>query len=152
MKAIRLLSFIMAILLLSVCFVGCKEEEVDANIPETTIYEAKVSFQVKNSNGKPILEATDFEYKWIKEPTILNIVEFYGKVVNNSAVLIEGDTFSRIGGIKPKKGEYWAFMEGVNININDMTSDKFIDGKVSTYNVVEEGCTEFTIVVAKVSD
>ena len=154
MKAVRLLSVILILALLSCCFIACSEEDVDANIPDTTVYETKVSFQIKDGNGKTIYEAKDFEYKWINEPTILNIVKYYVKVEKGANVVVDGDTLTRVGGVKPKNNEYWAFMKGVDINVSEILNDKnaqnqFINGKISTYNVVDEKCPEFTLVIAK---
>lgn len=154
MKAIRLLSVILVLAILSCSFIACSEDDVDANIPDTELYEAKVSFQIKDGNGKTIYEAKDFEYKWINEPTILNIVKYYVKVEKGATILVEGDTLSRVGGVKPKSNEYWAFLKGVDINVNEILNDKnaqnkFINGKISTYNVLDENCPEFTLVIAK---
>ncbi len=154
MKAIRLLSIILMLALLSCCFIGCGEDEVDANIPETELYEAKVSFEIKDSTGRRLFEAIDYEYKWIKEPTILNIIQQYVLVERGAAFIVDGDTVTRIGGVKVNsKKEYCAFMKGINIDVTEILADKngqnkFINGKISTYNVVDEGLTEFTVVIA----
>lgn len=153
MKAIRLLSVILILALLSCCFISCGEEDdIDANIPDTDLYEAKVSFQIKDSSGRTLFEAFDYEYKWIKEPTILNIVQHYVIAERGSSFIVEGDTVTRIGGVKISKKEYCAFMKGIDINVTEILNDKngqnkFINGKISTYNVIDENCPEFTLVI-----
>ena len=125
MKAIRLLSIFMILALLSCCFIACgDDEDVDANIPETDLYEAKVSFQIKDGTGRTLFEATDYEYKWIKKPTILNIIQHYVSAERGSSFIVDGDTVTRIGGVKIGKKEYLAFMKGVDINVTEILNDK----------------------------
>ena len=159
MKALRLLSLFMVLVILSCSLISCKQEEVDANIPDTPMYEATVSFQIKDGTGKVIgnFEVENYEYKWIKEPTILNIVTHYLMGERGASILVdENGTITRIGGVKIKKGEYVAVMKGINVDVKDILSDKaaqnknFIDKKMSTYNVIDEDCKEFTLVIAKI--
>ena len=51
------------------------------------------------------------------------------------------------------KGEYWAFMKGTGHDVQAILADEnlqkknFIDAKMSAYNVVDNKCTEFTVVL-----
>ena len=161
MKATRILSFFMVMLIMCSCFsfVSCSEEEVDANIPETPVYEATVSFEIRDIDGRELYSAVNYHYKWIKEPTILNIIELYLSAEEGVICRIDAKTnkLSKIGNKGGKKGEYWAYMNGTHANIKDIINDKklqtqhYIDKiAMNDYNVLEQNCTSFTIVLAKV--
>ena len=157
MKAFRILSILLIISLLFCSFVACSEEEdVDANIPDTPLYEVTVSFQIKNSDGRTLFEAVDYEYKWINEPTVLNVVRHFIQVEKGGSFIATDGIISRIGGLRIKKGEYVAMIQGTNINVKDILGDQsaqnkyFIDTSLNSYRLDEEGnCSEFTLVIAK---
>ena len=161
MKVTRILSFFMVMLIMCSCFsfVSCSEEEVDANIPETPVYEATVSFEIRDKDGKLLYSADNYNYKWIKEPTILNIVELYLSAEEGVVCRVDTKTnkLSKIGNKGGKKGEYWAYMEGTHENIKDIINDKKLQAQhyidkiaMNDYNVLEKNCTKFTLVLAQV--
>jgi hypothetical protein len=64
MKAIKFLALILALATLSCMVIGCSsEEEENMDLPERDFYELTVSFQIKDADGKIIVEAKDYNYK-----------------------------------------------------------------------------------------
>ncbi len=133
---------------------------MDVELPETTHYRVKnISFKIADENGKVKYEAVDFEYKSIKEPTVLNIVDYYLTVEEGVKCVIEDDTLVQIGtgnSLKAtmSKGEYWAYMSGTDHNIpaiiaNESMQNKYFinDQRMSNY-IIEEGGS-FTVVLIK---
>ena len=157
MKSIRIISVILAIASLCCIFVSCGSNEQTVELPETTLYNITVSFQIKDNTGKTIVDAQDYNYKGIKEPTILNLVEHYLKVVEDIRCSIDkkNNTLQQVGGTKAKSGEYWAFMDGVNHDVQAILSNpalqkkQFIDKKMSEYLIEDGGA--FTVVLVKAS-
>ena len=62
MKFLKMLSVIMAMLMLCCLFVACDEEEGggDITLPDRELYNVTVSFQIKSSDGKTQIEALDY--------------------------------------------------------------------------------------------
>ena len=113
-----------------------------------------VSFQIKNASGKTIIDAVDYNYKGHEDPTILNIISDYLVIVADYKCTIDkNNTLVQVGGLKASvsKGEYWAFMLGTNLDVQEILADKslrsknLIDAKMSDY-LVEDGAS-FTIVL-----
>ena len=155
MKLIRIVSFIMIIALLSCTFISCSNgAEDEVPLPERDFYDMTVSFQIKNSSGKTIVEAVDYNYKGHEAPTILNIISDYLYIVAEYRCTIDkNNTLVQVGGTKASvsKGEYWAFMMGTGHDVQAILADKslqtksFIDAKMSDY-LIEDGGS-FTIVL-----
>jgi hypothetical protein len=155
MKAVKLISVILALATLCCMFIACEEEDIySIELPERDFYDITVSFQIKDSTGRTVFDAVDYNYKGHEEPTILNIVSDY--------VVIEADaTFKtdqnnklvQIGKFKAtaRKGEYWAFMEGTELDVQSILASQslqnkhFIDGNMSEYLIEDGG--KFTIVL-----
>ena len=160
MKILRLIALALAIVVLGSFFVACDQDDVNVEVPNVTIYQVNnLSFKIADKDGKPIYDVTDFEYKSIKEPTILNIVDYYLTVYVGTKCVIEDDTLVQIGSSNAlkaniTKGEYWAFMIGTDHDIpaivkNQSLQNKYFvnDQRMANY-VIEEGGS-FTIVIIK---
>ena len=114
---------------------------------------------IADKDGKVLYNVTDFEYKSIKEPTVLNVIDYYLSVHEGVKCVIEDDTLVQIGtsnALKANitKGEYWAFMEGTDHDIpaivkNQTMQNKYFinDQRMATYPV--ESGDSFTIVIIK---
>lgn len=160
MKALRLIALALAIVILGSFFVACDQTEIDVELPEITHHRIKnLSFKIADKDGKPLYSVTDFEYKSIKEPTVLNVVEYYLTVEEGIKCVIEDDTLVQIGSSNAlkaniNKGEYWAFMLGVDHDIpaivknQSMQNKYFINDQRMANYPVEEG-SSFTIVLIK---
>ena len=151
MKAIRILALILALATLSCFFVACSNDDNDENatFPEREIYEITVSFQIKNSDGRLLVEAKDYNYKGHEEPTILNIISDYLYIEADYKCNIENGTLIQVGNVKARtnRGEYWAFAKGIDHDTNDLNNSQiFVDGRMSEFNCETENCKEFTIV------
>jgi hypothetical protein len=166
MKLIRITSLILAVIMLSTMFVGCKKDKESASdLPKDAYSEAwytvKVSFKIQydavryeEGTDKKIqytvdlFDVTDYEYESHKKPTILNIVCDYLAIETDYQFKVaKNNQLTKIGKFpdnKTQKGMYWAFAKGIN---ND--KPKFIDKKMSEYDVVENNCYEFTLKLAK---
>ncbi len=118
MKFVKGLSLILALLVLCSVFYACDEpsEDIDVNLPEREFYEVKVSFQIKDSTGKTVIEALDYNYKGHAEPTILNVLDTYLAIEKDWVCKIKDDgerkQITQIGGMKvdAKDGEYWGIV------------------------------------------
>ena len=115
-----------------------------------------VSFQIKNSSGKTIVEAVDYNYKGHEEPTILNIISDYLYIVAEYRCTIDkNNVLQQVGGVKARSGDYWGFMEGVDHDVqailaNPSLQTKYlIDKKMSEY-IIEDG-GKFTVVLVPAS-
>lgn len=149
MKAIKFLALILALATLSCMVIGCSnEEEENMDLPERDFYELTVSFQIKDADGKIIVEAKDYNYKGHEEPTILNIISDYLYIFADYKCNIENGTLVQVGNKKARtsKGEYWAFAKGIDHDASELNKDIFIDGRMSEFNCKDEACAEFTIV------
>ena len=159
MKATRLLSLILALATVFCCFVACNQGDIsDIELPERPFYDITVSFQIKDSTGRTIIDAVDYNYKGHEDPTILNIISDYLVIVADYKCTIDkNNTLVQVGGIKANvsKNEYWAFMKGTGVDVQailgnkDLQNKNFIDRRMSDYNVVDEDCYKFTVVLAK---
>ena len=126
-------------------------------------YTAKVSFKIQydavryegEGEDKKKIEYTvdlfdvvDYEYKSHKKPTILNIVCDYLAIHTDYSYKVDkNNQLAKIGKFpdnKTQKGMYWAFAKGIN---ND--TFKFVDAKMSEYDVIENDCYEFTLKLIK---
>ena len=155
MKAMRLVSLILIVATLCSCFIACKQGDAsDIELPERPFYDMTVSFQIKDSKGKTIIDAVDYNYKGHEDPTILNIISDYLVIVADYKCTIDkNNTLVAVGGIKASvsKGEYWAFMKGTGHDVQAILADKdlqkknFIDQSMSGY-LVEDGA-KFTVVL-----
>ena len=119
MKLIRIVSFIMIIAMLSCMFISCNQQtEEEIPLPERDFYDITVSFQIKNSSGKNIVEAVNYNYKDHEEPTILNIISDYLYIVAEYRCTIDkNNVLQQVGGVKARSGDYWGFMEGVDHDV-----------------------------------
>jgi hypothetical protein len=170
MKAIKLISVLLILTTLCCTFIACDQGSIDdIELPARPFYDMTVSFQIKNANGKTIIDAVDYNYKGHEEPTILNIISDYLVIVADYKCTIDkNNTLVQVGGLKASvsKGEYWAFMEGTDLDISKLIADKefdkkLIDTKMSEYNVLEENekkkadgkpeCFNFTIILVTAS-
>ncbi len=133
MKFVKGLSLILALIILCSALFACDNGDggdIDVNLPEREFYEVKVSFQVKDSTGKTVIEAIDYNYKGHAEPTILNVLDTYLAVVKDWVCKIKVDEevgtkqITQIGGMKvdAKNGEYWGI-------VSNLTTVKDEDGK-----------------------
>ena len=157
MKLIRILSFIMIIAILSCTFISCKQgdgEEIP--LPEREFYDMTVSFQIKNSSGKTIVEAVDYNYKGHEAPTILNIISDYLYIVAEYRCTIDkNNVLQQVGGVKARSGDYWGFMEGVDHDVQailanpSLQTKHLIDKKMSEYLIEDGG--KFTVVLVPAS-
>ena len=157
MKLTRIVSFIMIIAILSCSFISCNqggEEEIP--LPEREFYDMTVSFQIKNSSGKTIVEAVDYNYKGHEEPTILNIISDYLYIVAEYRCTIDkNNVLQQVGGVKARSGDYWGFMEGVDHDVQailanpSLQTKHLIDKKMSEYLIEDGG--KFTVVLVPAS-
>ena len=168
MKIIKIIAALLALAMLSCFFVACEssEEDVDFDLPEREFYTVKASFQIKDSTGKTVLEAIDYEYKGHSEPTILTVVENYlSVVVDYTCKIDKNNTITQIGGMKAGKGDYWGFVTNivsktdektgeVSVSLKDMSAinlsmeqiNKYkSDGKMSETPVIDGA--EFTLIL-----
>ncbi len=154
MKATKLISAILILATLCCVFIGCDTEEAYIELPERPFYELTVSFQIKNSSGKLLFDAENYQYKGHEEPTILNIISDYLVIVEDAMCRIDkNNTLVQIGGTKAstKNGEYWAFMLGIDHDVATILRDAsqmkkmLIDQKMSEYMIEDGG--SFTIVL-----
>ena len=164
MKAIRIISMLLVLATLGCMFVACDEGDgSDISVPERDFYELTVSFQIKDSTGRTVVEAIDYKYKGHAEPTVLNIVEAYLSVVQNWVCKIDKtNTLTQVGGMKAdkKNGEYWGFVTNVGedgdgnlflkqtsaINLSiEQINKNLSDGKMSETKVIDGA--QFTIIL-----
>lgn len=155
MKSVKIISLFLVLTTLCCVFIGCDQGSAeDIELPARDFYDMTVSFQIKDSNGRTIIDAVDYNYKGHEEPTILNIISDYLVIVADYKCTIDkNNTLVQVGGLKASvsKGEYWAFMMGTGHDVQAILADKslqtknFIDSKMSEY-MIEDGGT-FTIVL-----
>lgn len=157
MKSIKIISFILALITLSGIMISCGNTDAEVVLPERSFYDIKVSFQIKDASGKTIFEAENYNYKGHEEPTILNIISDYIVIVEDARCSIDkNNTLQQVGGTKAKSGEYWAFMQGVNLDVQAILTNPSLqkkhfieDTRMADY-IVEDGGA-FTIVLVKAS-
>lgn len=166
MKSIKIISFVLAILMLGSMLIACDKEEVTVNaLPKDEYYKSwdentvTVSFKIqfnetkKDAEGnqyivpKVLVDAKDYVYKSHNAPTILNIVTNYLAIETSYTYKVDNDLLKKIGkypNTKDHKGMVWAFGKGI---------DEFekIEGSMKTYNVKENDCYEFTIFLDKMN-
>ena len=155
MKSIRLISALLIIVALCGTLIACSGDEVtEIELPARPFYDMKVSFQIKDSNGRTIIDAENYNYKGHEDPTILNIISDYLVIeAEYKCTIDKNNTLVQVGGIKASvsKGEYWAFMMGTGHDVQAILADKnlqtksFIDAKMGDY-LIEDGGS-FTIVL-----
>ena len=117
---VRIIAVLLAIASLSCLFVACDKTDTDIDFPDRELYEVKVSFQIKDSTGKTVIEAIDYMYKGHSEPTILTVVHNYLSVVADWTCKIDkNNTITQIGGMKAGKGDYWGFVTNVVVDEDD---------------------------------
>ncbi len=166
MKLIKTLSIVLAFLMLSCTFVSCDSGNggADYELPERPFYDITVSFQIKDSTGKTVIDAPDYNYKSHAEPTILNVLDLYLDVVMEWTCKIDKTyTITQIGGMKANKnnGDYWGFvtnavvnessgevtlkeMSAVNLSMEQINKNKS-DGKMSATKLIDGA--EFTVIL-----
>ena len=166
MKILKMLSVIMAMLMLCCLFVACNEEGGggDITLPDRELYNVTVSFQIKSSDGKTQIEALNYNYKGHAEPTILNVINAYLTIVEEWTCKIDKtNTLMQIGGMKANKnnGEYWGFVmckrdaEGniksgaLNLSLEQIKKN-LNDGKMGD-TIVQNG-DEFTLILITSED
>ncbi len=155
MKAIKLISVILILATLCCAFIACGEEDYSKiELPERDFYDMTVSFQIKDSTGRTIFDAVDYNYKGHEEPTILNIISDYIVIEEDATFKVDqNNMLVQIGKYKAtaRKGEYWAFMEGTELDVQSILASPslqnkhFIDGNMSEYLIEDGG--KFTIVL-----
>lgn len=155
MKSIRLISALLIIVALCGTLIACSGDEMtEIELPARPFYDMKVSFQIKDSNGRTIIDAENYNYKGHEDPTILNIISDYLVIeAEYKCTIDKNNTLVQVGGIKASvsKGEYWAFMMGTGHDVQAILADKnlqtksFIDAKMGDY-LIEDGGS-FTIVL-----
>lgn len=167
MKKIRILTLALVVCLLACTFVACDnggEEGDGVQLPERTFYEMTVSFQIKDSTGKTVIDAKNYTYKSHAEPSILNVIDTYLTVVEDWTCKIDKtNTITQIGGMKANKnnGDYWGFvtnavadsktgeitlkdMSAINLSVEEINKYKS-DGKMSAA-LLTDGA-EFTVML-----
>ena len=155
MKAIRLISVIMILAALCATFISCDNgDAADIELPARPFYDMTVSFQIKDSKGRTIIDAVNYNYKGHEDPTILNIISDYLVIeAEYKCTIDKNNTLVQVGGLKASvsKGEYWAFMMGTGHDVQAILADpslqtkSFVDAKMSDY-LIEDGGS-FTIVL-----
>ena len=119
MKILKILSFVLVLSMITCVFFSCDAGgagDADIAIPERDLYTVTVSFQIKDSTGKTVIEATDYTYKGHAEPTILNVLDTYLSVEEDWVCKIDkNNTITQIGGMKANKnnGDYWGYVSNV---------------------------------------
>ena len=157
MKFLRIISVLLIIASLCCSFISCSNGDGDETpLPERPFYDITVSFQIKNSEGKTIVEAVDYNYKGHEDPTILNIITDYLYIVEEFRYTIDkNNVLQQVGGTKAKSGEYWGFMEGVDHDVQSILASSklqdrhLIDSKMSEYLIEDGG--KFTVVLVPAS-
>ena len=157
MKIIRILSVLLVAAILCCSLISCNNgKDVEVELPERDFYDMTVSFQIKNSSGKTIVEAIDYNYKGHEEPTILNIITDYLYIVEEYRYSIDkNNTLQQVAGTKARSGDYWGFMAGIDHDVqsilasSSLQSKHLIDSKMSEY-IIEDG-GEFTVVLVPAS-
>ncbi len=157
MKFIRIISVILIATALCCSFISCNNGAGKmAELPERPFYDMTVSFQIKNSEGKTIVEAVDYNYKGHEDPTILNIITDYLYIIEEFRYTIDkNNVLQQVGGTKARSGDYWGFMDGIDHDVqailaNSRLQDRhLIDAKMSEY-LIEDG-DEFTVVLVPAS-
>ena len=157
MKFIRIISVILIAASFCCTLISCNGGSGKmADLPERPFYDMTVSFQIKNSEGKTIVEAVDYNYKGHEDPTILNIITDYLYIVEEFRYTIDkNNVLQQIGGTKAKSGEYWGFMEGVDHDVQSILASSklqdrhLIDSKMSEYLIEDGG--KFTVVLVPAS-
>lgn len=167
MKKIRMLSLALIICLLTCVFISCDEgggSDIGVELPERQFYDITVSFQIKDSSGRTVIDAQNYNYKSHAEPTVLNVVDTYLTVVADWVCKIDKtNTITQIGGMKANKnnGDYWAFvtnavtdsktgevtlkdMSAINLSVEQINKYKS-DGKMSA-TLITDGA-EFTVML-----
>jgi hypothetical protein len=147
----------MIIAMLSCMFISCNQQtEEEIPLPERDFYDITVSFQIKNSSGKNIVEAVNNNYKGHEEPTILNIISDYLYIVAEYRCTIDkNNVLQQVGGVKARSGDYWGFMEGVDHDVqailasSSLQTKYLIDKKMSEYLIEDGGA--FTVVLVPAS-
>lgn len=158
MKSIRLISLFLILVVLGCSLIACDTDNwEDVDLPERPFYDMTFSFQIKDDNGKNIVNAENYNYKGHEEPTILNVITDYVEIEADFKWSIDekNNILVSIGKYeaKAKNGDYWAFMDGIGHDVQailaneDLQTKNFIDGKMSEY-LLEDG-DSFTIVLVR---
>ncbi len=157
MKAIKIISVFLVLATLCCVFASCNNKDEYIELPDRPFYERTVSFQIidQTKKGKVLVDAVDYQYKGHEEPTILNIISDYLVIELEYKCTIDEDdnTLVSVGGTKAKKGQYWAFMDGIHDNETFISSeyiDLLINSKMYDY-IIEDG-EEFTVVLTTIKD
>ena len=153
MKFVKIISVILAVASLCCSFISCNSgSNTEAELPERPFYNMTVSFQIKNSQGKTIVEAIDYNYKGHEDPTILNIITDYLYIVEEFKYTIDkNNVLQQVGGVKAKAGQYWGFMEGIDHDAQSLlSSNNLIDKKMSEYLIEDGG--KFTVVLVSTEE
>ena len=155
MKSVRLISVILILAALCGSLIACSgDENALIELPVRPFYDMTVSFQIKDANGRTLIDAENYNYKGHEDPTILNIISDYLVIeAEYKCTIDKNNTLVQVGGTKASvsKGEYWAFMMGTGHDVQAILADKslqtksFIDAKMSDY-LIEDGGS-FTIVL-----
>lgn len=130
MKILKILSFLLVLSMITCVFFSCDagdSGDADIAIPERGLYTVTVSFQIKDSTGKTVIEAKDYKYKGHAEPTILNILDTYLSVEEDWVCKIDkNNTITQIGGMKAnqKNGDYWGYVTNVKGELSDELKSK----------------------------
>ncbi len=167
MKLMKIFSLILALCLLTCTFISCDDGgdgDIDYNLPERDFYSINVTFQIKDSTGRTVIDVPSYNYKSHAEPTILNVLDTYLAVVEDWTCKIDKtNTITQIGGMKANKnnGDYWGFvtnavtdskngevtlkdMSAINLTIEQINKYKS-DGKMSAA-LLTDGA-EFTVML-----
>lgn len=171
MKIVRILSFILALAMLSCTFIACDDESDHGELPKdayseawyTTTVSFRILYETKENSAdeegnsssitttKVMFDVTDYEYKSHKAPTILNIITEYLSVEANYTYKIDkkNNILTKIGNQQAKaKQRYWTFAQGTGDNMGELLTQE----KMSNYDVVEKDCKEFTVILKYYSE
>lgn len=150
MKFAKIIALILALSTLCCMFIACEEgEDVEIDLPERDFYDLTVSFQIKDSTGKTIIDAQDYNYKSHAEPTMLNVIDTYLSVVANWTCKIDkNNTLTQVGGVKANKNnaDYWGYVNGAIDLSKEQILDDLDDGMKMSDVIVEDG-GKFTIML-----
>ena len=130
MKILKILSFVLVLSMITCVFFSCDSSDSgddDIAIPERDMYTVTVSFQIKDSTGKTVVEAIDYTYKGHAEPTILNIIDTYLSVEEDWVCKVDkNNTITQIGGMKAnqKNGDYWGYVTNVKGELTEELKTK----------------------------
>lgn len=148
MKTVRLVSVILMLAMLCCSIIACDSGDKEVELPERPFYDMKVSFQIRNTSGKIIADAENYNYRGHEEPTILNIITDYLAIEAEIKYTVdENNVLTKVGNTKAGKNESWWFtMNGVGLDMQTLKDiNIYVREEMSEY-LVEDGAA-FTVIL-----